>query len=227
MLSVAALTHAIEAAPEVPYPPVAGAPMRASWAGKCARQITYMLRDEPADRPVAARTQFALAVGHAVHEVVQAALQRLHPEGIAEQEGVLGDAGDGRPLVGCHADYAYGRVVVEIKSMQTYAFRQDVRQEHVLQAGLCGLALGAAFVELVYVDKARGDIAVTRLGTDLWQDAARAELARFERLWALHRAGELGDPIDQDRKVWQCRFCAFARPCQPPRLFAIDGDAPF
>ena len=166
----------IEALPEEPYPAVGGAPLRASWAGQCARQVSYRIAGvEP--EPFQASSLIAFTVGHALHDLVQRALSALHPLGHAEERGALCIHTDGgtahtvfsrpcegshRVVLGCHADFATEECVWEIKSMQTYAFQKGPAPHHILQAGLCALALDVPLIELVYVDKAKGEVEVYR-----------------------------------------------------------------
>ena len=239
MTDLAALEAAIADRENVAPPIVGGAPLRASWAGACARQIGYKLRHEPETEALSAQSAIAFAVGTAIHEQLQWALQRLHPDGAAEVEGSL-EIWDNKivrpnplfplevmsPAIGCHADFAYGKVVIEIKSMQPYAFdkavREGAQEHHVLQVGLNGLAQGAEVVVLIYVDKAKGRIATFELGADPWKDKATAEALRLASIWGLWSQGHLADPIDPARKVWQCRYCPFLTTCK--QSAQVEGD---
>jgi hypothetical protein len=229
------LEGAIAATPDDAPPFVGGAPLRASWAGDCARKIAYHLRGEPVTDELSAASQIAFAVGSAVHELVQDALLELHPLGVAEAEGclVVSDevtaiapalAADFEetPVIGCHADFLYGQwsygpTVVEIKTMQTFPFErakeEGPQEHHVLQAGLNGLAQGAEQIELVYIDKAKGAIAVYTPKD--WQKAASEEALRLAAIWESHRIGQLPAPIDEARRHWRCRYgCPFLATCK-------------
>jgi len=226
------LERAIAGISDPDYPAAFDAPLRASFAGGCARRIGYQLRNEPATNPLTHVSILAFNIGSAVHLVVQAALQRLYPDGEAEAEGgliALGSAicpwdpsdDGGEPTIGCHADFFYGSdalpTVVEIKSMQPYAFNkakeEGVQEHHLLQAGLAGLALGAEYLELVYVNKSQGQIAVYRFHPSAWRAKATQEAIRLARVYELHTEGELAPPMDPERKVWQCKFCPWLAVC--------------
>ncbi len=211
------LEAAVGSVPSSAYAIVANAPMRASWAGMCERQISYMLSAEPASDagPDPAR-EIAFAVGHAIGDLIARALRDLYPEGAPEAEGVIGQAGDGRPLIGCHADYATATDLWEIKTMKSYAFglalQRGVQDHHLTQAALGAKALGATQVHLVYVDKDQGRLAEWAYGPDVWQPMAEREVARFAAIWSA--LPKLGAPIDEARKHWRCRFCAWATTCR-------------
>lgn len=213
------------------YPIVGGAPLRASWAGSCERVISYRLQHvEPTD-PLPLNVRFAFAVGHAVHEVVQAGLQALYLEGEAEKAGVLEDFWttwtDGQiyevPPVGFHADFWRPvwddeeedniGIVTEIKTMQSYPFNrareEGVQPWHLAQAGIAALGLRASVVEIVYVDKATGQVDIYRFDDPQWRQAAHLALGSMARA----AAAELGERIDRNRKHWRCRNCEFFTRC--------------
>jgi hypothetical protein len=235
------LERAIAGISDPDYPAAFDAPLRASFAGACARRVGYQLRNEPATNPLTHTAILAFNIGSAVHLVVQAALQRLYPDGEAEAEGglIMGDNGEGpipwdpadgfAPVISCHADFFYVGpedigTVVEIKSMQPYAFNkakeEGVQEHHLLQVGLAGLALGAEYLELVYVNKSQGQIAVYRFHPSAWRAKATQEAIRLARVYELHTEGELAPPMDPERKVWQCKFCPWLNVCEK------DGDHP-
>ena len=213
----------IEALPEEPYPATAGAPLRASWAGQCARQVSYRVEGvEP--EPFQASSLIAFSVGHAIHDLIQQALSSLHPMGHAEEPGLLcihpDDAHPVHPrpcegsdwvVLGCHADFATEECVWEIKSMQTYAFIKGPAPHHILQASLCALALDVPRIELVYVDKAKGD--VQTYSFDDFQEAAIDEALRLARVITHKKAPK----IDPGRQHWQCRYCPFFEHCGKDR----------
>jgi hypothetical protein len=201
------------------YPIAGGATLRASWAGSCERVVSYRVRGvEPSDMlPLTVRLAFA--VGRAVHDVVQAGLGVLYPKGEAEKEGVLeSNTRTWRPfpLVGFHADFwrpGGGGTVTEIKTMQTFALfkarKEGVQPWHLAQAGIAALGLSASVVEIVYVDKAKGDMDVYRFPWDEFAPVARHAVHSMMRA----ATAELGERIDPDRQHWRCRNCEFYTRC--------------
>ena len=169
-------------------------------------------------------------------------MQRLYPLGEPEAEGRLAvwlDPDNGEsvifplkagtpaletvPVIGCHADFWRPAdfwcpaTVTEVKTMQPYAWdkAQDEGPQlhHVLQAGLCALALEAGAIELVYIDKAKGRVAVFAV-PDGWQALASTEASRLARLWPV---GTIPEPMDYRRSVWQCKFCLWLTTCKETR----------
>ena len=208
-----------------------GATLRASWAGSCERVISYRARGvEPTDwLPLEIR--FAYAVGHAVHEVVQSGLKALFPEGEAEKAGSYPLSSvwstDELPVppdvtVGFHADFWRPGgvvtpdlwrpgVVTEIKSMQTFPHRkartEGVQEWHLAQAGIAAIGLDAQRVEIVYVDKAKGDVDLYEFDPPVWQPAAQRALLSMLRGLAL------ATRIEPNRQHWRCRNCEFYTRC--------------
>jgi CRISPR/Cas system-associated exonuclease Cas4 (RecB family) len=215
------ILSAIEALPEEPYPSAMGAPLRASWAGQCARQVSYRVAGVEAE-PYQASSLIAFTVGHALHDLVQRALSALHPMWHAEEPGALcvhADVGMAHPVgplracegsdrvvLGCHADFATEECVWEIKSMQTFAFQKEPAPHHILQAGLCALALDVPRTELVYVDKAKGDVEVYPFEV---QKDALDEAIRLARVITHKEAPR----ISPTRMHWQCKYCPFYEHC--------------
>ena len=220
------LRNAIRLLPQEPYPPTQGAPLRASWAGKCARQVGYLLADaEPTPWP--AKTRLTFAMGSAVHEVVQAGLQALYPLGEPEKEGGLRVTPEGAvvpaldwqpPHVGVHADFFTPGTVWEIKTIAAFGFErargEGPLEHHVLQAGLGALALGAEFIELIYCNKNTSDLLNWVLPAEVWEKQAREEALRLARVLVSTKAGILPPRIDPARKSWQCRYCEFYDECE-------------
>ncbi len=199
------------------YPAADGATLRASWAGACERVISYRVRGvEPSD-PLPLEIRFAFAVGHAVHEVVQAGLKALFPEGEAEKAGsfTFRTVSDHEITVGFHADFWRPGVVTEIKTMQTFPHRkarqEGVQEWHLAQAGLAAWGLpGTQQVELVYIDKAKGDVDLYEFDEDAWLPVAARALTSMVR-------GALTEPaarIDPNQQHWRCRNCEFYLRCR-------------
>lgn len=202
------------------YPAADGATLRASWAGACERVISYRVRGvEPSD-PLPLDIRFAFAVGHAVHEVVQAGLKALFPEGKAEKAGSFQVASAWSPpdmappdlLVGFHADFWRPGVVTEIKTMQTWPPRrartEGVQEWHLAQAGIAALGTAAHTVELVYVDKQKGDMDIYEFRGDVWRPPAKGALLSMLRGLAL------ATRIEPNQQHWRCRNCEFYLRCR-------------
>ena len=195
------------------YPIAGGATLRASWAGSCERVVSYRVHGvEPSD-PLPLSLRFAFAVGHAVHDVVQAGLQALYPKGETERAGSFPCSEDGEVTVGFHADFWRPGIVTEIKTMQTFAFskarKEGVQPWHLAQAGIAAFGTGASVVEIVYVDKAKGDLDIYRFGHDQWGSLATHALLSMY----CGATAELGERIDPDRQHWRCRSCQYYTRC--------------
>ena len=200
------------------YPIAGGATLRASWAGSCERVVSYRVHGvEPSD-PLPLSLRFAFAVGHAVHDVVQAGLGALFPDGEAEKEGSFPYGEHGELTVGFHADFwrpggwSPG-VITEIKTMQTFAFskarKEGVQPWHLAQAGIAAFGLRLEWVELVYVDKAKGDLDIYRFDHTQWVPPATQALFSMVRAATV----ELGERIDPNRQHWRCRSCQYYTRC--------------
>lgn len=201
------------------YPIAGGATLRASWAGSCERVISYRVQHvEPTD-VLPLNVRLAFAVGHAVHDVVQAGLQALYPKGETERAGSFPCSEDGEVTVGFHADFwrprgwSLGGTVTEIKTMQTFAFvkarHEGVQPWHLAQAGIAAVGTGASVVEIVYVDKAKGDMDVYRFDEPGWVPPTTQALDSMVRA----ATAELGERIDPNRQHWRCRSCQYYTRC--------------
>jgi hypothetical protein len=214
------IAETIEAFPSDEYPIVGGAKLRASFAGACARQVQF--RTQGAEgAPVPASSRIAFKIGHAVGDLIAAALQYLEPGGTQEAPGILCvhdefahpwsvlEPCSAGTLIGCHADFATDRKVYEVKTMQTFAFNKGPNEHHILQAGICALALDVREIELVYIDKAKGEIATYPFG---WEDFYAQALDEAIRLARVLR----GDApmIDPTHQHWRCRYCPFESICK-------------
>ena len=197
-----------------------GATLRASWAGSCERVISYRVQGVQPSDVLPLEIRFAFAVGHAVHEVVQAGLKALFPEGEAEKSGSfqlrsLSSLGLPDLTVGFHADFWRPGIVTEIKTMQTFPHRkartEGVQEWHLAQAGIAAFGLpGTQRVELVYIDKAKGDVDLYEFDEDAWLPAATRALTSMVRGAVIVPAAR----IEPNQQHWRCRSCEFYLRCR-------------
>ena len=196
--------------------PAAGeAPVRASWAGRCARELWYQ-RHWPRPWQPTLEEQLRLEMGQRAHELVQAVLLRLWPEGTVEAEGLWWD-GPGafapRLFLGAHADFLYGdegeTVAVEIKTVQApWAVTRGPADHHWLQAELVALACGAHRIVVLLVARSNGETASVERAAS--SDIATAE---YYRLLAALTSEDFPPRIDERMAHWRCRGCPYATEC--------------
>ena len=175
---------------------------------KCDRQIAYDLLGVDQHHKIGPRLRLIFDAGHAIHDVVQGALDLsssdFEPEVLVVDEKLkIHGHCDGRlsPEVG-----------IEIKSIGSKGFKslQKAKPEHEAQATIYGAILGLQKIHYVYVNKETGDIAefVVPVSRKLWhKQAARAS--------NIHKTVEMGDMPPQIDKDYVCRNCAYAWTCKP------------
>lgn len=202
----------------------------ASEALGCDRKIGLRLLDVPKSNPVDGSSKVTFWMGDTIHDLVQQAILKRYPEAKAEVSWSLGKV-TGR------ADMTYqslrdGKLVIcEIKSVAPYSFdlatgkkkgEEGPRSEHVMQANLSALALGAHFLHIVYVNKSasgkQNPVAEWRRNAD--PDAASVELKRLERLVDLAERKEIparmwgGSLIDDPTTIaFPCSYCEWQDAC--------------
>lgn len=109
---------------------IPGLPIRASWAGKCARQVAYNVAGAEETNPTTAPDAWNFALGQYIHELAQHAVAKLFPGSETEVVTQLGEIGSGHGdmLVvvskGQLSQFPEGaRVAVEIKSVGGTKFK--------------------------------------------------------------------------------------------------------
>jgi hypothetical protein len=196
-------------------PSVGDAPVRPSWAGRCARELWYQHRWPRPWQPTL-EEQLRLEMGQRAHEVVQAALLRLWPEGTVEAEGLWWDGPYGftpRLFLGAHADFLYGdgeeTVAVEIKTVQApWAVKRGPADHHWLQAELVALACGAHRIVVLLVARSNGETASSE--REASESIATAE---YHRLLGALTSEDVPPRIDEHMEHWRCRGCRYVSEC--------------
>lgn len=232
----------------VDRPTADGTRTRISWARHCARRISLDIAGIPPEHELDLSTLVTFALGQAGHEIIQAALV----DRLGAQTEVRCTFRPDHDLSG-NADAVYtdaGRVVVaEIKTMSAYGFDiatgacpswdepDGPKIEHITQAALYAVALGADAIHLIYLRKEHGDIAEWIYRRDEPLPAhdnntpaglASDELGRLDGICTLADRHEIARPVipgpadgtrilvtdpTSDAAPWQCRYCPHARLC--------------
>ena len=141
-------------AEEGPKPTACGTLQRVSNAGTCIRQRALDALDIPECEEIDAGTLLAFSLGNTIHEQLQAAMVQQHG---ALTEVPIDLSHLGVSLSG-HCDWIYGDTIGEVKTVSSYgamvAWEADQPKiEHIAQAGLYGLGVGADAIHVVYVAK--------------------------------------------------------------------------
>jgi hypothetical protein len=201
----------------------------ASEAGMCGRAIYYRIVGQPVTDTDPTSGLLRMAVGSALHPKIAASVAARYARVLLRYEAPWRE-GD----VSGHADLHYldaeGReVVCEIKTMDTFAFahilKEGPKQEHILQANLNAVGLGARLIHLVYVNTnaKRGDSPTREFVLPVNEVAAEREMVRLGTVKDeadLHlpspRITGGGLALDPGAKAlpWQCQYCHFLQQCR-------------
>lgn len=231
---------------EGPRPTACGTPLRGSQSWTCPRAVAFEVAGIPESNSPDDATLIAFRLGHSMHELIQDAMHAFWP-GFAAEVQV-----DCRPLgfdLSGHADGVYelgdDKVVLEIKSTNSFAFKlakkaDAPKVEHVTQAAMYAIGLGADQIHMVYVAKEGsyrdgvkpGQLLEWRYRLDDLFDGetveqiGTAELWRLQRVWERVKAGEVPerdvpghgpvwDPPSYQGKgdPWNCRYCRYRDVC--------------
>lgn len=235
-------------------PTADGTRARISDALACARQIGLRVLGVPDVVPMEGEVLAAFEIGNQWHYKLQGLiLEKLGgaTEVVAsyKPEHDLSGSADG-----IYLSEDWGTVVAEVKTISGYGFKVAVGQrrsdegpgpkdEHVTQAAMYGVALGANYLHIIYIDKDKHSIAEWIFGMD-------EQLVRYgglsPRLMALQEIqrmdgilGRLDEGLvparhipgfgrvmnppepDSNDQPWQCRYCRKQPICK------IFDDGPF
>lgn len=134
--------------------PEAG-PIRASWAGMCARRISYELLEPDKKTPLTLATRYRFALGTFIHELLQSGIDKSMANEVNVDLNVIGVPGS------AHADMVDDDSVTELKSINGFGFKQHATRDRgpakgprlsaVLQGGMSALALGKPRLRIVYL----------------------------------------------------------------------------
>ncbi len=132
---------------------VDGARIRHSWAGECARALSYHITEEPETNPPDRPALLTFALGQQVHDWWQEGMIERGAEiEVKCQIPEIQSAG--------HIDAVLGDVAYEAKSINGFGFKQAMgasgkgegpRASAVLQGALNAYAIGAKTLRVVYV----------------------------------------------------------------------------
>lgn len=177
----------------------------------CDRVIAYGLLGEEERESIDPKLRRIFDVGHAFHDIIQAALKWAIPEFEAEVPVRHRDL-----KIRGHCD---GKVTkergVEIKSIGSKGFEKltSAKADHKKQATVYGAILDFTDIDYIYANKETGDLGVyaTPMDRDLWHKTA----TRAARIITQVDAGELPEQIDKD---YTCEKCKYAWTCKPKLL---------
>lgn len=140
---------------------IEGSVIRGSWAGKCARRISYSVLGYEETNPPDVASFWRMELGTIAHDYWQAtAVEYFGDLAVPERRGSLADG-----LISLHSDLVLedtvdGRVLFELKTVGGYKFKllvgaigsgQEPDAEHVLQAALGAEAHDADRVVIAYI----------------------------------------------------------------------------
>jgi CRISPR/Cas system-associated exonuclease Cas4 (RecB family) len=199
----------------------------ASEAQQCRRKAAYRLINASEEEEFSTHNMISWAIGNALHDTVQDALQSLYPDFEREVRWELVSV-TGR-ADGIYTHPEKGRTLVEIKTMAPRYFKAAVQSnvpqsEHMLQADMSALALGTEYVQIIYLQKVK-DPKDVHEPVYFWHyradlTAAKREVEEMQRVVRELREGVLPDReynseiiTDPEKVVWPCKFCNFRKRC--------------
>ena len=178
-----------------------------STAGQCGRRIWMLSQLDAAPPPRDVETDLIFRWGDTAHARVQEAIVALGGKvEVPVQRGrVIGSA-----------DGVLGGDVIEIKTIKNlYYVTRSAKREHMLQAGIYALLLGAPRFHILYVS--RLDACRIWHTYGVTGEAGR-ELARLDGI-----VQEVGAP--EGEPSWLCQFCEFRADCPvAPPMKRLEGN---
>lgn len=215
----------------------------ASDAGRCARAIAFKMAGMPATNPPGPDSLMNFYIGDSIHDIVQRSILDRWPNAKAEVKGVIEDYITGRTdilyfaedekLVNCEiktvSDFAFQKATgLKLKSNGRWAKKDEEPQgpsrEHILQAAICAVMLGAEYLALVYIRKTGTKdepvIHEWRFRTAQFKEDVEKELARLKCIVEMMREDKLPDReyegkiIENPAKVkFPCQYCSYLDAC--------------
>lgn len=132
---------------------VPGTRFRASWAGKCSRDLWWSLRDEPLSDPPTIADVWRMELGKLVHEGLDEAITAAFPGAEVEVKVDLRPTFDGSATVDVLLQTDSKLTLLELKTINGFGFKmaatsfkgppEGPRDNAVIQAALAAEALGA------------------------------------------------------------------------------------
>ncbi|MDE2105288.1 MAG: hypothetical protein KGL39_49135 [Patescibacteria group bacterium] len=193
----------------------------ASMALSCARQIGYKVAKVPTENALTLKSHLAFFIGKRIHLKLQAAFAKRYgdfePETYWDRGAVIGYAD------GLYTSEEGIKTVLEAKTMSTkgyeWAADHGPKDEHVMQATLSALALGATEIHMVYIAKA--DLDAPLKEWVLFADLASAtrEEQRMQHIVSRVVAGQPlprranGTALDPKTTKWPCAWCDYRQRC--------------
>lgn len=200
----------------------------ASEAYGCSRKTAMRIAGFKAANDISLMGAIARDIGNFLHDKVQALLTRIYEDRKFQAEVPWND-----DLISGRADGLYQNadgeaVVLEIKSMGEWGFKQALKRNepdpgHLMQAQISAVFFKAKWVHLLYIRKVgKGDEPATLewvLPVD--RQSAVAEINRLKAIAQGVRDGKIADRIYDhqvvvvpDRKKWPCNFCPYIGLCE-------------
>jgi hypothetical protein len=181
-------------------------------------------------------TLIAFTIGNHLHEYVQTAYKQVYPDFRDEVSWTLPTT-TGR-ADGMYTHPEHGLTILEVKTMPDDKFTEAVesnapQSEHMLQGDLSALALGASWVDVVYINKGRNKPPRVKKGQQpaqplypmyIWHYKADLRHARQEAekhgTIQRHIADSTlparlyhGQELEPETVNFPCNWCPFKRVC--------------
>lgn len=199
-------------------PTAMGTPFRHSDAGKCARALSFAAARIPRSDPMDITGVWNVTLGSLLHEHWQGALQERWPDAEVEVK-VRTDGADGSGHIDAVIRDGDRTIAYELKTIGGFGYKAAVgamrkgtpaegpKAEHILQAALSGVAIGADEIVIGYLAKEciSANVAkrfgitndLTRfccewtITREVFEPLARAEAERVAGVLALVDGGQL------------------------------------
>ena len=216
-------------------------PLRASSISKrCDRALWYELAEVPKSNPPDAAGVFRMMLGQMIHDAADKALENMPNFGQLDSEGrkhgwFVEETVDLRPAGfpgSAHGDimwYEHGQVtiVAEVKSQGGFSFKtmtttfkgppEGPRWEHVMQAAMVAVAVGAPRILIVY-------FAMESLSPEMAASMKATEFGRFTAEWSYDTADwEQAVRIEAARQRRILSMATADFPLRPERSLSVDG----
>lgn len=178
--------------------------------GACLRELYYDRMGVQPERSNYASELKLFALGHYIHNGLQAMLKEIFPQFQPEVHISLPSL-----HIEGHTDGVLDDWVVEIKSIGDASYKTLVRpkKEHLWQVHCYMAALDIPRAQVLYVNRNTGDMRLFRVR---FQPEVWAQVAAL--IGTVERAVAAETPPEGINKSYVCRGCKFFRVCEPECL---------